>query len=161
MEPCPCGLDAAYDTCCGPIIRGEKAAETAEQLMRARYSAYAKVETDFLKESIHPDKRHTHDERQTKNWAAKSEWFNLEVVRTDKGGEGDETGQVEFIANYAVKGEKARHHELASFVKVEGAWYFDDGVGVVPETVVRQGPKVGRNDPCPCGSGKKFKKCCG
>jgi len=29
------------------------------------------------------------------------------------------------------------------------------------ETIVRNLPKVGRNDPCPCGSGKKFKKCCG
>ena len=29
------------------------------------------------------------------------------------------------------------------------------------ETVVRASPKVGRNDPCPCGSGKKYKKCCG
>jgi len=30
-----------------------------------------------------------------------------------------------------------------------------------PQTVVRQGQKVGRNEPCPCGSGKKYKKCCG
>lgn len=30
-----------------------------------------------------------------------------------------------------------------------------------PQTVVRPGPKVGRNDPCPCGSGRKYKKCCG
>lgn len=29
------------------------------------------------------------------------------------------------------------------------------------ETVVHEGPKIGRNDPCPCGSGKKYKKCCG
>lgn len=29
------------------------------------------------------------------------------------------------------------------------------------ETVKREAPKVGRNDPCPCGSGKKYKKCCG
>ena len=29
-----------------------------------------------------------------------------------------------------------------------------------PETYVREGPKIGRNDPCPCGSGKKYKKCC-
>ena len=28
-------------------------------------------------------------------------------------------------------------------------------------TVKRETPKVGRNDPCPCGSGKKYKKCCG
>ena len=29
------------------------------------------------------------------------------------------------------------------------------------QTVRNEGPKVGRNDPCPCGSGKKYKKCCG
>jgi len=31
----------------------------------------------------------------------------------------------------------------------------------VQKPFVREGPKVGRNDPCPCGSGRKFKKCCG
>ena len=31
----------------------------------------------------------------------------------------------------------------------------------INKTVVNQGPKVGRNDPCPCGSGKKYKNCCG
>ena len=30
-----------------------------------------------------------------------------------------------------------------------------------PEPIRRTQPKVGRNDPCPCGSGKKFKRCCG
>jgi len=41
----------------------------------------------------------------------------------------------------------------------EGTWRaaFEE----VPQPVVRQGPKVGRNDPCVCGSGRKFKKCCG
>jgi uncharacterized protein YecA (UPF0149 family) len=29
------------------------------------------------------------------------------------------------------------------------------------ETYRREEPRVGRNDPCPCGSGKKYKKCCG
>ena len=32
---------------------------------------------------------------------------------------------------------------------------------VAPATIRRQGKKVGRNDPCPCGSGKKYKNCCG
>lgn len=39
-----------------------------------------------------------------------------------------------------------------------------DGGGLLPERVVtfrRQQPKVGRNDPCPCGSGRKHKRCCG
>ena len=37
----------------------------------------------------------------------------------------------------------------------------DDGSATAVKTVVRTGQKVGRNDPCPCGSGKKYKKCCG
>ncbi|MDZ7637918.1 MAG: SEC-C metal-binding domain-containing protein [Bryobacterales bacterium] len=35
------------------------------------------------------------------------------------------------------------------------------GEGDAPKSVKRAEPKVGRNDPCPCGSGKKYKKCCG
>ena len=35
------------------------------------------------------------------------------------------------------------------------------GGGTAVKQIVRTNPKVGRNDPCPCGSGKKFKKCCG
>ena len=33
--------------------------------------------------------------------------------------------------------------------------------GSIKKQPVRKGKKVGRNDPCPCGSGKKYKKCCG
>jgi len=40
---------------------------------------------------------------------------------------------------------------------LEGGRLFPDKI----ETFRRETPKVGRNDPCPCGSGKKFKKCCG
>jgi preprotein translocase subunit SecA len=35
------------------------------------------------------------------------------------------------------------------------------GASAAPDTFVREGDKVGRNDPCPCGSGKKYKKCHG
>jgi preprotein translocase subunit SecA len=38
---------------------------------------------------------------------------------------------------------------------------FSGGDDSTPEPQRREGSKVGRNDPCPCGSGKKFKKCCG
>jgi preprotein translocase subunit SecA len=39
--------------------------------------------------------------------------------------------------------------------------YSHDDAGGKPETIRREGKKVGRNAPCPCGSGKKYKKCCG
>jgi preprotein translocase subunit SecA len=36
----------------------------------------------------------------------------------------------------------------------------DEDDGSLVEQVIRTEPKIGRNDPCPCGSGKKYKKCC-
>lgn len=161
MDLCPCGSDMRYSECCEPVIKGTRKAKTAVELMRARYSAYARVETDFLLTSLHPDRRENHDPKETRNWAAKSQWDRLEILDTEKGGENDDHGNVEFVAYYTIKGERTRHHELASFVKVDGEWVFDDGDPVLPKQVVRSMPKVGRNDPCPCNSGKKYKKCCG
>jgi SEC-C motif-containing protein len=69
-------------------------------------------------------------------------------------------------------GEALDHHEVSSFRKSDsGQWYFVEGDSHThaegeghhhkPQTVQREGPKIGRNDPCVCGSGKKYKKCCG
>ena len=46
-------------------------------------------------------------------------------------------------------------------LQMSDAAYSGAGGAIKQQTVVRNHPKVGRNDPCPCGSGKKFKKCCG
>ncbi|MBD3244209.1 MAG: hypothetical protein GF331_26695, partial [Chitinivibrionales bacterium] len=69
-------------------------------------------------------------------------------------------GTVEFIASYDDSEGFKRHHEIGHFHKLHAAWYYEDGEMVKPKPVVRETPKVGRNDPCPCGSGKKYKKCC-
>ena len=162
MSDCPCGSGQAYAECCEPILKGEKAAETPEQVMRARYSSYAKADTDYLLNSLHPDKREDHDSDSTRRWAENSEWHDLEILKTEGGGAEDTEGDVEFMATYTYKGEKETHHELAHFQKEEdGNWYYVESEPVKPETYVRETPKVGRNDPCPCGSGKKYKKCCG
>jgi SEC-C motif domain protein len=161
MSSCPCGSGNTFTDCCEPIINGTILAERAEQLMQARYSAYAEKKTEFLFESLHPDHRDGYDAEQTREWAATSTWEGLEIIATENGGKDDTAGTVEFIAYYTVDGEKNRHHELASFAKQDDTWYFTDGAAVPPKQVVRQGPKIGRNDPCPCNSGKKYKKCCG
>lgn len=161
MTNCPCGSDMPYAECCEPIIKGEKAAETPETVMRARYTAYAKNETEYLLTSLHPDKRADHNPEETRRWAENAEWHGLEIVQTEDGGPDDEEGDVEFRATFTYKGERQTHHELAHFKKVDGTWYYFEGEPVKPETYVRETPKVGRNDPCPCGSGKKYKKCCG
>ncbi|MGN1324764.1 MAG: SEC-C metal-binding domain-containing protein, partial [Candidatus Spyradenecus sp.] len=53
------------------------------------------------------------------------------------------------------------HHERSLFKRVDGQWKFIDGELVKPKPIVNEQPRPGRNDPCPCGSGKKYKKCCG
>lgn len=158
MNNCPCGSEIDYAACCEPIITGSQPAVTAEQLMRARYSAHVKVEVDFIYESIHPHHRTAYDHKGTKEWAEKADWQGLEIVETKDGDLKDDTGEVQFIASFKDKGSLRRHHERGHFERKDGKWYFTEGemVKSAPITV----NKVGRNDPCPCGSGKKYKKCC-
>jgi SEC-C motif-containing protein len=127
--------------------------------MRARYSAYVYAEMDFIFESTHPDYRQDYDHAGTKEWAETAEWLGLEIIGTDRGGEDDSVGEVEFAARFKEKGEARTHHEAGQFKRKEGRWVFTEGrmAGKKPLTVV----KIGRNDPCSCGSGQKYKKCCG
>ncbi|MBM4309903.1 MAG: YchJ family protein [Deltaproteobacteria bacterium] len=159
METCPCGSAQPYSRCCEPLILGAKSAPTPEALMRARYSAYAKTEVDFIIATTHPDKREGLLTEGIRRWSERSTWHGLEMIATDVGAD-DLTGSVEFIAHYTEKNTKKKHHELAQFARVDGTWYFSDGTPIVPAQFVRPQPKVGRNEPCPCGSGKKHKKCC-
>ena len=158
-NPCPCGSGKEYPACCEYYITGERNAPTAEALMRARYSAYVRTEIEFLCETLHPKHRDDHDEKVTREWSESSEWLGLQVLATEEGTERDEYGTVEFIATYAANGRTTDHHEIARFAKDKGIWYFVEGQ-VISRPYVRETPKIGRNDPCPCGSGKKCKKCC-
>lgn len=158
MDLCPCGSNAAYGSCCLPVIKGKRTAETAEQLMRSRYSAYVKKEIDYILTSIHPGSRAGYDEKSTRAWAERAEWNGIKILKTVKGGAGDCEGQVEFIVSYKENGVNHEHHELSSFKKEGQSWYFTTGKTM---PAMRSAVKTGRNDPCPCGSGKKFKKCCG
>lgn len=143
------------------FIDGERRPETAAELMASRYVAYTTGDIDYLLETHAPQTRDQVDRRATEAWAKSSEWHGLEIVRTEKGGVEDQTGQVEFIARYKRDGVEHAHHELSDFRKIGGRWFFLDGEAVAEPPVRRTSPKVGRNDPCPCGSGKKYKKCCG
>jgi len=159
MNSCPCGSGSNYAACCEPIIRGKQKAATAEQLMRARYTAHVKVEVDFLFDSTHPDYREGYDHKGTRTWAENSEWHGLEILEASQGGPGDEQGEVTFIARFRDKSGLRTHHEYGHFERVDGRWLFTEGVMVKAKPL--SVAKVGRNDPCSCGSGLKYKKCCG
>lgn len=160
MTQCPCGADLSYANCCEPAHTGVRPAATAETLMRARYSAYVKKQITYLGDSLHPDHRKDWSEQDTRRWADHSEWLSLEIIATELGQENDTEGVVEFAATYKEGNQKNRHHEIGHFLKLKDQWYYVDGQTPKPVTVRNASPKIGRNDPCPCGSGKKFKKCC-
>lgn len=160
MTACLCGFNRDVSECCGPIHRGEKKATTALELMRSRYCAFASGRVDYILATVDPSKREGYSSKDIREWSEGSEWLGLEIVDTQAGGVHDDEGVVEFIARYRSKDEEVAHHERAQFRRIDGEWFFMDGKIMGQEPVVREEPKIGRNDPCPCGSGKKYKKCC-
>jgi SEC-C motif-containing protein len=159
MNTCPCGSSNDYSACCESIITGKKPAETAEQLMRARYAAHVKAEVDFLFESTHPDHREGYDHKGTRTWAENSEWHGLEILETVQGGPRDEEGEVVFVARFRDEAGLRSHHERGQFKRQGERWLFTEGIMIKPQPLSVS--KIGRNDPCSCGSGSKYKKCCG
>ena len=158
---CPCGSGKAFSACCEPIVSGKSAALTAEALMRARYTSYATGKIDFIEKTHAPESRADFDRKASETWAKESVWHGLEVVATKGGGADDTDGVVSFVARFANGEEHYEHREIATFRKEGAVWYFVDGKSPKPDTFVKTGPDLGRNDPCHCGSGKKFKKCHG
>ena len=159
MKSCYCGNPTEFEKCCEPYLKGLKNPSTAEELMRARYSAYVTGNIDFIESTHNLEKREGMDLEATRLWSSESKWLGLEILGTTKGGLNDTLGTVEFKASYSQNEIFNDHHENSTFIKKAGKWYFDEGQ-VIPDTFIRTEAKVGRNDPCPCGSGKKYKKCC-
>ena len=160
-DPCPCASGKPYGECCEPYLLGREKPPTAVALMRSRYSAYALGAIDYIYQSASARVRKEFDAEGSRKWAESAEWTGIEILGTEGGGGQDEKGVVEFIAHYKVRETSFNHHERAQFARLNGEWVFMDGKIIGPEPVRRETPKVGRNDPCACGSGKKYKKCCG
>jgi SEC-C motif domain protein len=135
---------------------GEKLPPTAEALMRSRFTAYAMDNTDYIlatwETAVPPEKRVLSEENIV--------WQRLEIIDTKKGGLNDTKGIVEFKAFYLNNGEGYMLHEISRFAKTNGRWLYLDGVVKKVGKIVRQ-ENQGKNAPCPCGSGKKYKRCCG
>ena len=134
--------------------------------MRSRYTTYTQGATAYLRDTLAPASRGDYDEASVREWSKNSQWLGLEILSAT-------SEKVEFVAKYKADDKVIEHHEVARFKKLRDRWYFVDGKSHVHEEgkghqhhhdaapAEPAGPKVGRNDPCTCGSGKKFKKCCG
>lgn len=163
-QMCPCGSDTPLGECCQPIIEGDRSASTAEALMRSRYSAYVLGEIDYIVDTTHSEVSESMDREEAQRWSSESEWLGLTIHDTEDGQTGDDAGTVTFTAKYRYEGKVHTHRERSSFLREDGRWKFHSVLGDGTElelVAVQPRSEVGRNDPCPCGSGKKYKRCHG
>jgi SEC-C motif domain protein len=155
-DACPCGSGAPEAGCCARWFAGVPA-PTALALMRSRYTAYVRGEIDYLIETHDPDTRGDLDRDALARYARETTWLGLDIVAHESGAESDSTGIVEFVAHGRRDGEDFVQRERSTFRRNGDAWLYVDGI--VPP--LRRAATVGRNEPCPCGSGLKFKRCHG
>ena len=155
-QPCPCGSGNLFGDCCEPILSGLRSAGTAEQLMRARFTAHVVHDFRFL--------HNTHRPSAGKPYVAEEGepamvWTKL-VVHAHETGSQPDKAYVDFSAYGTEDGLEKVLHEKAEFLRVDGLWLYNREARLGPAPYKAAVPKPGRNDPCPCGSGKKYKHCC-
>ncbi|CBG88532.1 YchJ family protein [Citrobacter rodentium] len=147
---CPCGSAVEYSLCCHRYVSGEQVAPDPSHLMRSRYCAFVMKDADYLIRTWHPACQAAAFRDDIVAGFASTEWLGLTLFEHIRS-EDDKTGYVSFVARYREHGKTGAIIERSRFIKENGEWYYIDGTR----------PQFGRNDACPCGSGKKFKKCCG
>ena len=146
---CPCQSNKSYEDCCGRFHTHAQFPETAEQLMRSRYAAYVLKNVPYIVETTVPSQQALLNVQAIQAWAENTQWLGLQILKTETLSKLQSA--VEFNAVFQGEEGEQSHHERSIFVKIDERWYFVDPT--VPLPAMKQ--------PCVCGSGKKFKHCCG
>lgn len=146
---CPCQSGKHYEDCCGEFHHHKALPKTAEQLMRSRYCAYVLKNIPYIVETTVPSQQALLDRQVLQDWGDNTEWLGLQILKCESLTKIQSA--VEFNAIFQGEAGEQSHQERSIFVKIEGRWYFVDPT--VPLPTMKQ--------PCLCGSGKKFKHCCG
>ncbi len=148
---CPCGSKKNYEGCCQPYHNGSSAAPSAEALMRSRYSAYAMNVLDYIASTMMGKVAKGFDREHSELNQNHTKWLALDVVQSSVDNNNPNHAYVEFRALFSFDEKNSVMHELSEFKRVDGRWFYIDG----------KTKKGSRNDLCPCGSGKKLKRCHG
>ena len=150
---CYCGSQKFYEDCCFPFISGNLKSKIPEQLVRSRYTAFCIQNIEYLISTHHPSKRQPNEHEILAQTIHETQRLGLKVLKTQKGSIEELVGYVEFAAFYK-NIEEGQLHENSKFIYENGQWYYLDGEILDPL-------KFNRNEPCWCGSKKKYKKCHG
>lgn len=146
---CPCQSGLALVDCCAKYHLQQVIPDTAEQLMRSRYTAYVLKNIAYIQQTTVPAQQNLLNLNELTAWAENTHWVGLQILQHNILSK--QHSAVEFKAFFMQEGEIREHKEKSLFVKIEGRWYFVDPT--VPLPTMKQ--------PCICHSGKKFKHCCG
>ncbi len=150
---CYCGSQIIHKDCCQPFLTGALKPETPEQLMRSRYSAFCTKNIEYLVSTQHPSKRQANERDLLTKTVYETQWMGLKILNAETDQDDSHTGYVEFAAFYKTT-EIGQLHERSKFILEEGQRYYLEGEFMEPLV-------FGRNEPCWCGSNKKYKKCHG
>lgn len=150
MFQCPCQSGKPYTNCCQPFHLGSQFPQTAELLMRSRYTAYTMVNIPYIIETTVPSQQKLLNQQAIQEWGKSTHWAGLEILNHNPQ-YSKQHATVEFKALFQTENGLDAHHELSLFVQINERWYFVDPT--VPLPAMKQ--------PCICGSGRKFKHCCG
>ena len=123
---CPCGSGDVLGACCGPVLRGQRRAPTAEALMRSRYTAFAVRDLEHLLRSWHPSTAPSREELAA-SLAEEVRWLRLEIHETEARGPFEDAGVVDFSAISKGPGGRSVQRERSRFVREDGAWLYLDG----------------------------------
>lgn len=145
---CPCCSQLDYEQCCEPFLKGKKKPSTPSELMRSRYTAFNIKDANYLYNTSSDDLKKQLTKEGLLESANAFQFVKLEVIDADN-------DWVEFKAAILAGNTLSPLHEKSTFVTtLNGEWRYDCGeIYPVGDVIIK------RNDPCPCGSGKKFKKC--
>ena len=146
---CFCRSGKEYKHCCAPFHLHTAVPETAEQLMRSRYTAYVLKNIPYIVATTVPSQQTLLETHLLQEWADNTTWLGLEILKTENLTKTQSA--VEFKAIFQGEEGELAHQERSIFVKIENCWYFVDPTVSLPTM----------KQPCVCGSGKKFKHCCG
>ena len=146
---CFCRSGKEYKHCCAPFHLHTAVPETAEQLMRSRYTAYVLKNIPYIVATTVPSQQTLLETHLLQEWADNTTWLGLEILKTENLTKTQSAG--EFKAIFQGEEGELAHQERSIFVKIENRWYFVDPTVSLPTM----------KQPCVCGSGKKLKQCCG
>ncbi len=149
---CHCCSGVSFARCCEPLLSGTSNAKSPLELMRSRYSAFVTKNHDYILKTMAKKAAHQHN-KNTDLENNSLTWTHLEILHAPP--PSDKFGEVEFIAHYQTEGITSQMHEHSLFEKINNTWFYVDSKNTIPE---ERKPK--RNEPCPCGSNLKYKKCC-